>query len=140
MMLKILVGAVSLLLSCEMAACAQPSCKPTLLSHEEAEQLVLLVPEALAAKKLGGKLSTEDEGADAAEFYSFMLNSTVSTPTTPLGNGMLGHFSVSKKTGRVLNIADEDVVSKELGELQRKLRAKHCIDSEMVTKEQDVGP
>lgn len=139
-MFKVIVSAVSLFLFCEMAACAQPSCKPTLLSHEEAEKLVLLVPEALPAKKLGGKLSTEDEGKDATEFYYFMLTSTVSSPTTPMGNGMLGHFSVSKRTGRVLNIADEDVVSKEMEELQRKLRAKHCISSEMITKEQDVGP
>ena len=53
---------------------------------------------------------------------------------------MLGYFSVNKVTGRVVNVADEDAVGKELEKLQAKLRAKHCIGQALVLKEQSVEP
>ena len=100
------------------------------------------VPDAVTSKKLGGKLSalTYTPPHQSDSFYYFQLFSTVSTPTTPLDNGMLGYFSVDKETGRVVNVADEDTHGKELEKLQAKLRAKHCIGPELIKEEQAVEP
>jgi hypothetical protein len=124
------------------ALAAESSCVATPLSRKEAERLVLSVPDALVAKKLGGKLSAMAYKPPHSNdvFYYFTLLSTVSTPTTPLNNGMLGYFSVNKISGRVVNVADEDAAGKELEKLQAKLRAKHCIGQDVVLKNQDVAP
>lgn len=141
-MIKYSLCAALLLGFIESASAGGPSCVATPLSRKEAERLVLSVPDALVAKKMGGKLSAMEYKPPQSNdvFYYFTLLSTVSTPTTPLNNGMLGYFSVNKLTGRVVNVADEDTVSKELEKLQAKLRAKHCIGQDLLLKNQTVEP
>jgi hypothetical protein len=126
----------------EATSGGESSCVATPLARREAERLVLSVPEALVAKKMGGKLSATEYKPPHSndDFYYFTLLSTVSTPTTPLDNGMLGYFSVNKLTGRVVNVADEDAVGKELEKLQAKLRTKHCIGRALVLKNQAIQP
>ena len=141
-MIKYSLCAVLLLGFIGIASAGTSSCVATPLSRKEAERLVLSVPDAFVSKKMGGKLSAIEykppHSNDA--FYYFTLLSTVSTPTTPLNNGMLGYFSVNKLTGRVVNVAGEDAVGKELEGIQAKLRAKHCIGQDLVLKNQTVEP
>ena len=128
-MVKYLLCAALLFVAIEPSARCEPACAATPLTQQEAERLVMAVPEAVTAEKIGGKLSvvTWKPAHPNTSFYYFMLLSTVSTPTTPLDNGMLGYFSINKETGRVVNDAGEVTVGKELERLQAKLRAKHCI-------------
>ena len=103
---------------------------------------MMSIPDALTAKEIGGKISAiEWKSPHQSDlFYYFMLLSIASTPTTPLDNGMLGYFSVNKATGRVVNVADEETIGKELEKLQAKLRAQHCIGHDLVLKNQIVQP
>ena len=141
-MLKHLLCAALLFVAIEPPARCESPCVATPLSRKEAERLVLSIPDALAAKKMGGKLSAMESQPPHSNdsFYYFTLLSTISAPTTPLNNGMLGYFSVNKVTGRVVNVADEDTVGKELEKLQAKLRAKHCIGRGLVLKNQAIEP
>jgi hypothetical protein len=131
-MAKYLLCAALLFVVIEQVARCEPPCTVTPLSRLEAERLVMAVPEAVTAEKMGGKLSVVawKPAHPNASFYYFMLLSTVSSPTTPLNNGMLGYFSVDRETGRVINVAGEKTVGKELERLQARLRVKHCISQE----------
>ena len=136
-MIKNITCVVLLFISAEQAFSSQ-LCAPTILSQAEAKQLILKVPEALAAITLGGKLSTAVwKRPGVNDVYAFELRSTVSLPTAPIDNGLIGYYSVSKKTGRVLDVAFEEVAGKKLEELQEKLRIKHCVGRSLVQEERD---
>jgi hypothetical protein len=133
-----------LLLAVLLLACSAPvvsgqsTCTSTPLSKKEAEKLVLAVPDALVSKKLGGKLFLYPwHFSTPYDSYNFELRSTVSPPSAPIDNGLVGYYNVSTKTGRVLNVALAEEVGVELSKLQRTLRRKHCISSEAVQEERD---
>jgi len=121
-----------------LASSGQSACTPTSLSKNEAERLVLNVSDALAAKKIGGKLFLYAlEPLGSKESYDFELRSTISLPSAPIDNGLVGYYSVSKRTGRVLNVAFDEENGTALENLQRKLRAKHCVSASMVREERN---
>jgi len=119
-------------------------CRPTALSQREGQQLLEAIPQALAAQHAGGKLSVVEwnpgSGYRAEVFYLYMLLSTKSLPTTPLDNGVLGYFGVNKTTGEVveLNSGKPSVQGTTLMKLQKKIRASHCIDRQLVIANQDI--
>lgn len=122
----------------------QTTCSPSVLSRHEAQGLLRVIPEALAASKVGGKLSVVDWSPGPHyrldEFYFYELLSTKSPPTTPLGNGVIGYFGVNKFTGQVveLNSPDPAVQGTNLERMQTRLRAQHCIGRDFVRKYQDI--
>jgi hypothetical protein len=140
--IKYLLCAVLLLAFIELSQAAEPRCEATPLSHREAELLVLSVPDAFVARKMGGRVFAVEYQPPHPKhaFYYFMLLSTVSTLTTPLDNGMLGYFSVDKMTGRVVNVAGENTVGKDLAKLQGRLRARHCVGHDSVLKNRTAEP
>jgi len=141
-MLKQTLFAASLLLAFVSTGRCEPPCTATTISRIEAERLVMSVADAVTARKIGGQLSVVEWKPEHASdvFYYFMLLSTVSAPSTPLDNGMLGYFSVNKITGRVVDVAGGDAVGVELERLQATLRAKHCIDEKMIATGKNVEP
>ena len=96
------------------------------------------VSDALASKKMGGKLFLYQlESTFTIDSYSFELRSTISLLSAPIDNGLIGYYVVSKKTGRVLNVAFEEEVGKQLMKVQRELRTKHCVSAVMVQAEHE---
>jgi len=102
------------------------------------------IPQAVAAKRIGGKLSIVDwspgSGYRTETFYFYELLSTKSTETTPLDNGVLGYFGVNKRTGQVVESNSEkpSVDGSELRKLQVRLRQKHCVGQDVVTLEANL--
>jgi hypothetical protein len=135
----------ALLLSviCATTARSGNSCVPTHLSQKEAQRLVLTIPDAVAARKLGSKLSAVnyDPGPTYSheQFYYFMLLSSM-TKATLLDNGIIGYFSVNKATGRILDVADEEVLDETLAKLQAALWVKHCVSQDLILKNQTIAP
>src|SRR5438270_4062052 len=113
------------------------SCSPTHISRDEAEKLLAVVPEALAAKHAGGKLTfvNWEAGSDynVNAFYLFQVLSTA-TSTTVLDSGIIGYFGVNKLTGEVVELnSDKPLVDgTDLKRMQVSLRAKHCINEQLV--------
>lgn len=126
-----------------MSASGQ-NCRSSLLTPDEARDVVKAVPDAIASKKIGGELSVIDwapgNSYNTEKFYFFELLTTNSLPTTPLGNGVLGYFGVSKVTGQVveLNSQSQEVQGAELRRLQQKLRTKHCVTKELTRRNLDL--
>ena len=122
----------------------QSVCSATRLSRTEARKLMNFLPQAEDAKQIGGEISVIDwnPGTDyrTSIFYFFQVLSTKSTPTTPLGNGMIGYFGANKDTGQVveLNSNQPSVEGIALSKEQEKLRAKHCVSRQLVLKTSDI--
>jgi hypothetical protein len=118
----------------------QSSCSPTPLSSSEAKELLNAIPQALAAKHISGKISIIDwspgESYRTESFYFYEVLSTKSTETTPLNNGVLGYFGVNRTTGQVveLNSAEPSANGSKLTKLQERLRKKHCVSQDLITK------
>jgi hypothetical protein len=119
------------------------SCGPTPILRDEAEKLLGVVPEVLAAKHEGGKLTfvNWEPGPDyrVRTFYFFQVLSTA-TSTTVLDNGMIGYFGVNRVTGEVveLNSDKPHVDGIDLKRLQTALRVKHCVNDKLVRANADV--
>lgn len=128
-----------------MSANSQAQCSATRLSTKEAEGLLRVIPEALEAEHLGGRVPVVMWSPGVSyrtdEFYFYQLVSTKSLATTPLDNGMIGYFGVSKITGQVveLNSDQRSVEGTELSRAQRTIRAKHCVSRDLVAQHQDVS-
>jgi len=139
MLKSICVAAIFMLLLVVPEAFPQTGCSPAPLSQDDARNLVRLIPDALAAQRIGGKLTVIDwkPGHDYREdvFFFFELLSTKSLPTTPLDNGVLGYFGVNRTTGEVVQLdSDTWIKGATLKRLQDKLRASHCISADLVRK------
>jgi hypothetical protein len=125
-------------------ASGQVSCTPSSISSSEAKRLLKLVPEALAARRIGGQLSVVDwspgNSYRTENFYFYELLSTKSTDTTPLDNGMLGYFGVNKQTGQVVELNSEKtaVEGTDLRRLQIRFRKEHCISEDLVAKDANL--
>jgi len=120
---------------------SQTHCSAVPFSPDEARSLLRAIPDALAAKHIGGKLSTVEwrppgSGYRVENFFLFELLSTKSLPTTPLNNGVLGYYGVNKTTGDVveLNSDKNPIQGHALKLMQDKLRALHCVSSDLVLK------
>jgi len=106
--------------------------------------LLGVIPQGLAAKHVGGKLSIVvwSPGANYRldEFYFYEVLSTKSTTTNSLGNGVIGYFGVNKTTGQVveLNSTEPSVKGAELEKMQSRLRAKRCVSPDLVLKHQNI--
>jgi hypothetical protein len=137
-MAMILLLCLALLIP-QIAKC-QPSCSPSLLSSNEAKTLLNAIPQALAARHIGGKISVVDWFPGASyrteNFYFYEVLSTKSTETTPLDNGVLGYFGVNKATGQVVELNSEkpSVEAPELKRLQRRYRQAHCVGPDLIDK------
>jgi len=111
----------------------QASCAARLLTKQDAQVLLGVIPQALAAKRIGGKVSIVDwsPGADFRSdmYYFYEVLSSRSTDTIPLGNGVIGYFGVNKFNGQVVELNSDRAAVKgeELKRLQSRLRAKYCI-------------
>src|SRR5471032_73275 len=122
---------ISLISAAMQYSPALAGCTATPISQLEAQHLVTLIPQAVTAAQLGGKVEAMQwnpaYGKDL--FFYFMLLSTVSPPNTPLDNGMLGYYAVNKLSGRVVEavVGTETMRGQELESLQANVRAKHCI-------------
>jgi hypothetical protein len=117
------------------------TCTPTKLSLSEATRLVTSIPEAITERQHGGDVLTHSyEPKDGnSEFYYFVLQ-TPDLQSTLLQNGLMGYYAVNKSTGEVWNVAPEETVGRDLKNLQRKLRAQHCVSPLIVSKNQNVEP
>jgi len=119
-------------------------CTATPISQLEAQHLVTLIPQAVIAAGLGGKVEAKQydpsDGKDM--FFYFMLLSSVSPPNTPLDNGMLGYYAVNKLSGQVIEavVGAETMRGQELERFQAKVRAKHCIGQTLVSKSEKLAP
>jgi hypothetical protein len=119
-------------------------CSLSAFSQKEARSLLEVIPDALAARHLGGKLSVVDWDAGSNYrtdfFYLYEVLSTKSPPLTPLDNGVLGYFGVNKSTGEVveLNSASNPVQGMTLSKMQESLRAKHCVPHQLIVRNQDI--
>jgi hypothetical protein len=128
-----------LLATSDLVLAGQPSCTPTQITQSEAEQLVLSIPAALTAKRAGEELFVyANEPESLGDSYSFMLRTGVRPQAASMGNGLIGYYDVSKKTGRVLNVAMRMEKGNELEALQSKLRSKHCVSPQMIKAEHDA--
>lgn len=131
---------ILVLLAVESSGCAW-ACVATPVSKSEALKLVMSVPEAVAYRERGIKVTAVSwvSRHENDLFYSFMLLSS-DTKNTLLNNGVIGYFYVNKGSARVVNVAGREVTGKELGELQARYRLKHCIDDALVKKNDAVEP
>ncbi len=103
--------------------------------------MVELIPAARYARKTGGTISALDwrPGYDYRDdIYYFFVVFTYPPTGTPLDNGLLGYFGVNKVTGEVVDLNEELVHDPALNEMQKKLRTKHCVSPEEVTKNQTI--
>lgn len=143
-------GLVTALLVCAALAIpygaeCQSSCSPTMVSSTEAKVLLNAIPQALAAKHIGGKVSIIDwspgNSYRTESFYFYEVLSTKGTETTPLDNGVLGYFGVNKATGQVVELNSEEpsVNGSELTRLQEQFRQKHCVGQDMITKNTNLA-
>lgn len=151
------VGVLRLVAMCTMPlliGCAAQSfakdalgsgCVATTVSREQAVVLLMQTPQAIAARKAGGKVEaiawTPKEGYRRDAFYLFMLISTISPAGVPLSNGVLGYFGVNKASADVVEPdADGAYVSgAALEAAQNVLRKKNCIGEELILKERKTS-
>lgn len=123
----------------------QSFCSSSPLSLVEAKTLLSAIPQALAAKHIGGKISIVDWAPGTnyrtESFYFYEVLSSKSTETTPLDNGVLGYFGVNKATGQVVELNSEkpSVEGSELKKLQVRYREKHCVNEDLIIKNANLA-
>ncbi len=125
-----------------LAAPAKAACPAVALNENEAARELRLLPKALKAKTLGGKLFAVPwkPGAGFRDdiFYMFMLQSSVGSGT-PLGNGMLGYYGVNKWTADVVQLDAEPpfISGRALKRYQAKVRSVHCLEGQISNRRLD---
>jgi hypothetical protein len=100
------------------------------LSDDEAQILLYVTPEAIAARQAGTDVDIERSEPTlqypAADFFAGTLVSQKPTPGSVLGNGILGTFVVNRHTGEVESIGDFTTVKgKELNRIRGWLLHAH---------------
>ena len=133
--LKHLVFPLALLAT--MLACGRPgstqarsTAKPsTLLTEEEAEILIYVMPDAEAERKAGKDVAWTPEvnkEYDLANFYEFWVVGTGQREAP--GSITVGYFAVNKHTGDVWEVASgEHIAGPQLSGVQKIIRKHHNI-------------
>lgn len=101
------------------------------LSDDEAQILLYMTPEAIAARQAGADVDIErsepTQQFPAADFFAATLVSQKPTSGSVLGNGILGTFVVNRHTGEVESTGDFTTVKgKELNRVRAWLLHAHC--------------
>ena len=116
----------------DMAYAAAPGkCSPSILTNREAQALALGVPVALEAGSPGlvdAEEWTPAGGRGDLFFFYMLLARSRELP-------VIGYYAVNKRTADVVDfVLQREVYSQELANLQRQLRKRHCITSEVIRK------
>lgn len=106
---------------------ARAVCTPRSLSRHEAIETLRLIPRAVIARRSGATVSAFPWRAGlGADFWSFMLMGSPPTHTF-LDNGIMGYFSVNRRTARVIDLNLEVVHGIELDRYRRRIVRTHCL-------------
>lgn len=111
---------------------AKKACSsPIHLSDDEAQILLYMTPEAIAARQAGTDVDIErskpTKQYPAVDFFAATLVSQKPTAGSVLGNGMLGTFAVNRHTGEVESTGDFTAVTgQELKRVRAWLLHAHC--------------
>jgi hypothetical protein len=113
--------------------------KTTLLTREEAEILIYLIPEAHAERDRGRDVSWT-LGPNSENFYDFWVVAN-GKPGLGLGSETVGYYAVNKHTGDIWATASmRRVTSPELQGAQKIIRAAHHIDDGVLKKYSGLRP
>jgi hypothetical protein len=119
-----------------------PACAPSLLSKDESQRLLSVIPAAESARRLGGRVDAVDwtRGAEFRnDVYYFYMLLTDRKQATLLDNGLIGYFAVNKRTGSVVEAASGATVQgKALAMRQAEIRTRHCVTREMLNKNDNI--
>ena len=120
---------------------SKSKCNRTLVSYEQAKNIVVKVPDVIAAAKMtgremivsgGGPFTITNSKGRKSVFYDFEVNAAGGGGAD---NGLVGHYAVNKITAQVLNTGTlTTVVGAALSEAQSKLRKIHCISNVIVVE------
>lgn len=115
---------------------------PTLLTMEEAEILIYLLPEAHAERERGRDVSWTSEtnkAYDLQDFYYFWL--VGSGEPHHVGSITVGYYAVNKHTGDIWETAaTQHITSPELKGVQAIIRAAHHVNASILRKYSDLRP
>ncbi len=132
--MKIVIGILSFIfLACVplLGQTSKPCTASIRLSDDEAQILLYMTPEAVAARKAGTDVDIEHSASTQqypeADFFSATLVSKKPTSGSVLGNGILGTFTVNRHTGEVESTGDFTTVKgNELNRVRVWLLHAHC--------------
>lgn len=140
--IRILVG-LGVLLATSGAFADSHRCTPSAITGAEAQELLRLLPSVANAIKVGATVSVLPYTPKDANpsFIYFWISTNDDRVHTVLDNGLIGYFSVDRRTARVVNVADEDVVGEaRFAAEQRRIRSRHCITAALVARYGDESP
>jgi len=125
---------------------SRTTCSTTPLSPIEAKHLLKFIPQAITAKKAGGKLDVVNWNPGTSYrkdlfYFFFLLVNDKGMQKTVLNNGVIGYFAVNKIDGDVFEALVPSIIEdKVLMKMQAKIRTKHCIGKDLIEKYQDILP
>ena len=104
-------------------------CRPSLISVGESRQLLRLIPDVVAASAAHAAVTIIYEPkADQPQVASFSIWVKSGAVPTALDNGLIGYFSVDRKSALVENVAYETIDGDaEFRKLQKQIRRRHCL-------------
>jgi hypothetical protein len=123
---------LSLLCIAPLSAQTVPHCSAEIrLTDDEAEILLYVSPAAISVRRAGTDVDIERSRPTpqypASDFFGATLVSRNPTAAGVLGNGVLGTFTVDKRTGEVKSTGDFTPISgKELDRVRAWLVHAHC--------------
>jgi hypothetical protein len=126
----LLAGPIAAALLASGGQPAQAACTPRPLNRHEAIAALRLVPDAVLARREGATLSVYPWRIGPIQsghlYWSFML---VREPPghTFAENGILGYFSVDRRTARVTDVNSNAVNSAALDRYRRRMLRTHCL-------------
>ena len=114
----------------------------TLLTKEEAEILIYVMPDAEAERKAGKDVAWTPEvnkEYDLANFYYFWV--VGSGPRKEPGSITVGYFAVNKHTGDLWEVTNaEHIAGSQLSGVQEIIRKHHNITSAVLNKFSRLRP
>lgn len=113
-----------------------PPAEPGLVSVEEAETLVYVLPVSHELRRQGRDVAWQIEGNSEAKQDDFFTFWVLDAKRNPYGSSTIGYFSVNKHTGDIWNLMPEPrlVTSPELAGVQRIIRESLGIGQDTIRK------
>jgi len=116
-----------------LASAGQPAgaaCTPRPLARQEAIAALRLVPDAVLARRERATLAVSSWRPGPIQtghlYWSFMLMREPPDHTL-LENGLIGYFSVDRRTARVTDVNSNAVESAALDRYRRRMLRTHCL-------------
>ena len=127
------VASLTIIVACTHAASGAAACVASLISVEEAKQLLQHTPDLLSVRRAGGKPVAERNADRDAMFFHFSVYDTGPAGHASADGGLVGHYAVSRKTAQVFDdVLFQEIQSVQLQSAQNRLRGKHCVTTEVL--------